>query len=72
MIQFFAADKPEERLEKLRRLAEEVERLGQSPPTVIKAPAGFGRVRRIYLDPATDELVVLVEGGIERRYAAVP
>lgn len=72
IVQFLANDRPEERLEKLRRLAEEVGRLDKEPAHIFSAPPGFGRVRRIYVDPATNELVVLTDGGAERRYAAVP
>lgn len=72
MIQFQPNDTGEVLIEKLRRLAEEVDRLSQDPPSALSAPASFGRVRRIYVDPATDELVVLTDRGAERRYAAVP
>lgn len=71
-IRFEQNDKPEVQLLKLRRLAEQVDRLAKEPPPLISAPDGFGRVKRIYVDPATDELVVVTDNGAERRYAAVP
>lgn len=72
MILFNSNDSAELHLEKLRRLAEEVDRLAKDPPAALVAPAAFGRVRRIYVDPATNELVVLTDQGAKRRYAAVP
>lgn len=71
-IRFEAGDKPEVQLLKLRRLAEQVDQMSKAPPPLISAPEGFGRVKRIYVDPATDELVVVTDNGAERRYAAVP
>ena len=71
-IQFGAGDKPDVTSEKLRRLADQVEQLANKPPAALSAPDGFGRVKRIYVDPATDELVVVTDNGVERRYAAVP
>lgn len=71
-IRFEDDDKPEVQLLKLRRLAEQVEAMSKVPPPLISAPPGFGRVKRIYVDPVTDELVVVTDNGAERRYAAVP
>jgi hypothetical protein len=71
MIQFKAGEDELLRVEKMNKLAGEVERLAQQSPPPFSAPAGFAAVRRIYIDPATDELVLVTSGG-ERRYAAVP